>query len=75
MLFRSNNVLAFPGIFRGLLDAGIHKITDKMLVSAAQAIASCVSENQLNASYIIPSVFDQNVVNAVAKSVSLNLLN
>ena len=70
-----NNVLAFPGIFRGLLDAGIHKITDQMLVSAAQAIAGCVSEDQLNASYIIPSVFDQNVVNAVAKSVSLNLLN
>ena len=70
-----NNVLAFPGIFRGLLDAGIHKITDQMLVSAAQAIAGCVSEDQLNASYIIPSVFDQNVVKAVAKSVSLNLLN
>jgi malate dehydrogenase (oxaloacetate-decarboxylating) len=70
-----NNVLAFPGIFRGLLDAGIHKITDQMLVSAAQAIASCVSEGQLNASYIVPSVFDPNVVNAVAKSVSLNVLN
>ena len=64
-----NNVLAFPGIFRGLLDAGIHKITDQMLVSAAQAIAGCVSEEQLNASYIIPSVFDQKVSKSVAEAI------
>jgi malate dehydrogenase (oxaloacetate-decarboxylating) len=64
-----NNVLAFPGIFRGLLDARITKITDEMLVAAAEAIASCVSEDQLNANFIVPSVFDQNVVQKVAASV------
>jgi malate dehydrogenase (oxaloacetate-decarboxylating) len=64
-----NNVLAFPGIFRGLLDAHITKITDKMLVLAAEAIASCVSDEQLNANFIVPSVFDLNVVQKVAASV------
>jgi malate dehydrogenase (oxaloacetate-decarboxylating) len=64
-----NNVLAFPGIFRGLLDARITKITDEMLVAAAEAIASCVSDDQLNANFIVPSVFDQNVVQKVAASV------
>jgi malate dehydrogenase (oxaloacetate-decarboxylating) len=57
-----NNVLAFPGIFRGLLDAQAHKITDKLLVAAAEAIADCVSPSQLNTSFIVPSVFDANVV-------------
>jgi malate dehydrogenase (oxaloacetate-decarboxylating) len=51
-----NNVLAFPGIFRGLLDGRIHKITDKMLVAAANAISNCVSSDQLNANFIVPSV-------------------
>ncbi len=64
-----NNVLAFPGIFRGLLDAGASKITDELLVACADAIASCVSEPQLNASFIVPSVFDPNVVKAVADAV------
>jgi malate dehydrogenase (oxaloacetate-decarboxylating) len=64
-----NNVLAFPGIFRGLLDANITKITDKMLVLAAEAIASCVSDEQLNANFIVPSVFDLNVVQKVAAAV------
>jgi malate dehydrogenase (oxaloacetate-decarboxylating) len=64
-----NNVLAFPGIFRGLLDAGASKITDELLVACANAIASCVSEQQLNASFIVPSVFDPNVVKAVADAV------
>jgi malate dehydrogenase (oxaloacetate-decarboxylating) len=64
-----NNVLAFPGIFRGLLDGHIHKITDAMLVAAAKAIASCVSGEQLNANFIIPSVFDPNVVTKVAEAV------
>jgi malate dehydrogenase (oxaloacetate-decarboxylating) len=64
-----NNVLAFPGIFRGLLDARITKITDKMLVLAAEAIASCVSDEQLNANFIVPSVFDLNVVQKVAAAV------
>ena len=64
-----NNVLAFPGIFRGLLDAGASKITDELLVACADAIASCVSESQLNASFIVPSVFDPNVVKLVANAV------
>jgi malate dehydrogenase (oxaloacetate-decarboxylating) len=64
-----NNVLAFPGIFRGLLDAGASKITDELLVACAHAIASCVTEQQLNASFIVPSVFDPNVVKAVADAV------
>jgi len=64
-----NNVLAFPGIFRGLLDGHIHKITDAMLVAAAKAIASCVSDDQLNANFIIPSVFDPHVVTKVAEAV------
>jgi len=64
-----NNVLAFPGIFRGLLDANAHKITDKLLVAAAEAIADCVSPSQLNTSFIVPSVFDPNVVSMVAAAV------
>jgi len=64
-----NNVLAFPGIFRGLLDAHAHKITDELLIAAAEAIASCVSESQLNASFIVPSVFDSQVVAKVAAAV------
>ena len=64
-----NNVLAFPGIFRGLLDANAHKITDTLLIAAAEAIADCVSPSQLNASFIVPSVFDPQVVTAVAAAV------
>ena len=64
-----NNVLAFPGIFRGLLDGRIHKITDTMLVAAANAIAECVSSDQLNANFIVPSVFDPRVVTSVAAAV------
>ena len=64
-----NNVLAFPGIFRGLLDANANKITDELLVAAATAIADCVSPEQLNTSFIVPSVFDAQVVTAVAAAV------
>lgn len=64
-----NNVLAFPGIFRGLLDANAHRITDKLLVAAADAIAECVAANQLNANFIIPSVFDPSVAKQVATAV------
>jgi malate dehydrogenase (oxaloacetate-decarboxylating) len=66
-----NNVLAFPGIFRGLLDGRITKITDAMLVAAADAISSCVSSEQLNANFIVPSVFDTQVVSKVAEAVKL----
>lgn len=68
-----NNVLAFPGIFRGLLDANAHKITDELLIAAAEAIASCVSESQLNASFIVPSVFDSQVVAKVAAAVKMSV--
>lgn len=64
-----NNVLAFPGIFRGLLDANASKITDELLVAAADAIASCVAPSQLNANFIIPSVFDPEVAKKVAAAV------
>jgi malate dehydrogenase (oxaloacetate-decarboxylating) len=64
-----NNVLAFPGIFRGLLDAGARDITDAVLVAAATAIADCVRPEELNPSYIVPSVFDPAVAPAVAAAV------
>ncbi|EHR63332.1 NAD-dependent malic enzyme [Saccharomonospora cyanea] len=63
-----NNVLAFPGVFRGLLDAQAHKIDDDMLLAAANAIADVV-DDRLNASYIVPSVFDSAVAPAVAEAV------
>jgi malate dehydrogenase (oxaloacetate-decarboxylating) len=64
-----NNVLAFPGVFRGLLDARAREVTTAMLLSAATALAGCVSDEQLNATYIVPSVFDPAVPNAVAAAV------
>ncbi len=64
-----NNVLAFPGFFRGLLDAGAHKITEKMLLAAANALANCVESSELNASYIVPSVFHSDVASKVADAV------
>jgi malate dehydrogenase (oxaloacetate-decarboxylating) len=64
-----NNVLAFPGVFRGLLAAGAREITDDMLVAAATAIADVVTPEELNPSYIVPSVFDPSVSTAVAKAV------
>ncbi|WHT19984.1 NAD-dependent malic enzyme [Crossiella sp. CA-258035] len=64
-----NNVLAFPGVFRGLLDAHANSITDDMLVAAAGAIADVVAPERLNASFIVPSVFDTNVSPAVAEAV------
>jgi malate dehydrogenase (oxaloacetate-decarboxylating) len=64
-----NNVLAFPGVFRGLLDAHSHSIDQTMMVAAAEAIASVVTSSELNASYIIPSVFNADVHHAVAQAV------
>jgi malate dehydrogenase (oxaloacetate-decarboxylating) len=65
-----NNVLAFPGVFRGLLDARATEITDGMLLAAAEALAAVVRDDQLNANYIIPSVFDHEVTTAVAAAVA-----
>jgi malate dehydrogenase (oxaloacetate-decarboxylating) len=64
-----NNVLAFPGIFRGALDARAHNITEEMKVAAARALADVVSEDELHPSFIIPSVFDERVAPAVANAV------
>jgi len=64
-----NNLLAFPGIFRGALDARAIRITEKMKIAAAHAIASIAGDGERNAEYIIPSVFDTRVVEAVAKAV------
>ena len=66
-----NNVLAFPGFFRGLLDAGANIITEKMLLAAADALATCVEDDELNASYIVPSVFHADVTQRVADAVRL----
>jgi malate dehydrogenase (oxaloacetate-decarboxylating) len=65
-----NNVLAFPGVFRGLLDARATEISDGMLLAAADALAAVVTDEQLNANYIIPSVFDPEVTKAVAAAVA-----
>ncbi|HAC63095.1 MAG TPA: NAD-dependent malic enzyme [Cyanothece sp. UBA12306] len=64
-----NNVLAFPGIFRGALDCHAQNITEHMYLEAAKAIASLVSSSQLNKEHIIPSVFDTRVSSAVASAV------
>ncbi|SHE49195.1 malate dehydrogenase (oxaloacetate-decarboxylating) [Ferrithrix thermotolerans DSM 19514] len=65
-----NNVLCFPGIFRGALDANALSITESMKLAAANAIASAVPEEELSPSYIVPSVFNRFVVGAVAISVA-----
>lgn len=65
-----NNLLAFPGIFRGALDVRARRITEKMKLAAAFAIAEIVTDDELSADYVIPSVFDVRVVDAVAKAVA-----
>jgi len=65
-----NNVLAFPGIFRGALDVRATRINEKMKIAAAEAIASLVSEDELNADYVIPAPFDPRVAPAVAAAVA-----
>jgi malate dehydrogenase (oxaloacetate-decarboxylating) len=64
-----NNVLAFPGIFRGLLDAHSHRITPPILLAAARALAAAVSDDELNANYIVPSVFHPDLAQVVALAV------
>ena len=65
-----NNVLAFPGIFRGALDVRASDINDAMKIAAAKAIASFVTADKLSADYIIPSALDKTVAQAVAKAVA-----
>lgn len=65
-----NNVLAFPGIFRGALDVRASDINDEMKVAAAYALASLVSDEELNVEYILPAAFDPRVKDVVAKAVA-----
>jgi malate dehydrogenase (oxaloacetate-decarboxylating) len=65
-----NNLLSFPGIFRGALDARASRITDGMKLAAAEAIAGIITEKERGPEYVIPSVFDSRVVEAVAKAVA-----
>lgn len=65
-----NNVLCFPGMFRGALRARASDINEEMKLAAAKAIADCIPANQLNEQYIIPSVFNEAVVKAVSKAVT-----
>ena len=65
-----NNVLAFPGIFRGAFDVRAKEINEEMKLAAAHAIAELVTEEELNEEYIIPKAFDKRVAKAVAKAVS-----
>jgi len=70
-----NNVLVFPGIFRGALDARASSINEPMKLAAAKAIASIVTDEELNEEYIIPSVFNDKVVPTVRKAVILEAIN
>ena len=65
-----NNVLAFPGLFRGALDVRASKITEGMKLAAARGIASLISDEQLNEDYVIPDAFDERVAKVVAKAVA-----
>ncbi|MBE5867468.1 MAG: NAD-dependent malic enzyme [Lachnospiraceae bacterium] len=65
-----NNVLAFPGIFRGTFDVRASEITEEMKVAAAEALANLISDEELNAEYIIPAAFDERVGTAVATAVA-----
>jgi malate dehydrogenase (oxaloacetate-decarboxylating) len=64
-----NNVLAFPGVFRGMLDAAAEQFTEEMALAAARAIADVVGEDKLNPTVIVPSVFDPRVTPAVAAAI------
>src|SRR5438093_6056199 len=65
-----NNVLCFPGFFRGLLDSRARTVNDEMKVAAAHALAACVTAGELSAEYILPSVFNKSVAPAVAEGVA-----
>jgi malate dehydrogenase (oxaloacetate-decarboxylating) len=65
-----NNSLVFPGVFRGLLDAHARGVSADIEIAAAEALAACVPAEVRSAEYILPSMFDKNVVPAIAKAVS-----
>ena len=68
--FQINNVLAFPGIFRGAFDVRAKDINDEMKIAAAEALANLISEEELSPEYFIPKAFDKRVGPAVAKAVA-----
>ncbi len=68
-----NNVIAFPGIFRGALDGRAKQITEEMKMAAAKALASLVSDEELNADFILPEAFDPRVAETVANAVKANI--
>jgi len=70
-----NNVLCFPGIFRGALQSLARTINEEMKMAAAESIASCIPDKHLQPDYIIPSVFDPEVVKRVADAVSQAAFN
>jgi malate dehydrogenase (oxaloacetate-decarboxylating) len=65
-----NNVLAFPGVFRGALDVRARTIDPEMELAAARAVAAAISDDELSADYVIPSVFNRSVAPAVAAAVA-----
>jgi malate dehydrogenase (oxaloacetate-decarboxylating) len=65
-----NNVLCFPGIFRGALDVRAREITEEMKMAAARGIAAIVGDDELREEYIIPSVFNRDVADSVAAAVA-----
>ena len=65
-----NNVLAFPGVFRGAFDVRASDINEEMKIAAAYALANLISDEELNEEYIIPAPFDPRVKDAVAKAVA-----
>ena len=64
-----NNVLVFPGIFRGALDGRASQITEEMKLAAAEALAALIPEDQLSEDYILPEAFDGHIADAVSKAV------
>ncbi|WP_308427704.1 malic enzyme-like NAD(P)-binding protein, partial [Streptomyces albospinus] len=64
-----NNVLVFPGVFRGLLDAASRTVNTEMMLAAARALAEVVLDDEVNPNYIIPSVFNEKVAGVVAQAV------
>ena len=70
-----NNVLAFPGIFRGALDVRAREINEEMKVAAAYAIANVVGDDELSCDYVLPDAFNKNVVENVAKAVREAAIN
>jgi malate dehydrogenase (oxaloacetate-decarboxylating) len=65
-----NNMLCFPGLFRGLLDSRVRTVNEEIKLAAARAISSMVDEKELSEDYIVPSIFDRKVVATVASAVS-----